>query len=139
MDWGYFLASLNGCLNGLAFLLLFFGWRAIRAEKVALHKKLMGSAFLVSVLFLISYLTRLYLTGTHRYPGTGWARTLYLSILFTHIVLAAAVPFLAIRTIYLALKNRIPSHKKIAKWTLPIWMVVSITGVVIYLMLYHWV
>ena len=97
----------------------------------------MGSAFVVSILFLISYLTRFYLTGAHRYPGSGPMKTLYLSILLTHTVLAVTVPFLATRTIYLAMKNRIASHRKIARFTLPIWMYVSVTGVVIYFMLYH--
>jgi len=138
MNWGNQLAALNAILNGTAFILLLAGWQAIRARKVNLHRKLMGTAFVVSALFLISYLTRFYLTGTHRYPGTGFGRNLYLSILFTHTLLAATVPFLAIRTIYLALKNRLDSHRRLARWTLPIWMYVSATGVLIYFMLYRW-
>lgn len=138
MSWGDRLAALNATLNGTAALLLFLGWRAVRAGKVARHRAFMGSAFLVSALFLVSYLTRFYLTGTHRYPGTGAMRTVYLSVLLTHTVLAAAVPFLAIRTIYLALKDRVAAHRKIARITLPIWMYVSVTGVLIYFMLYHW-
>lgn len=138
MSWGDRLAALNATLNGTAALLLFLGWRAVRAGKVARHRAFMGSAFLVSALFLVSYLTRFYLTGTHRYPGTGAMRTVYLSVLLTHTVLAAAVPFLAIRTIYLALKDRIAAHRKIARVTLPVWMYVSVTGVLIYFMLYHW-
>lgn len=138
MTWGERLAALNALLNGSAAVLLFLGWRAIKAGKISRHRAFMGSAFLVSALFLVSYLTRFYLTGTHRYPGTGAMRTLYLSILLTHTVLAAAVPFLAIRTIYLALKDRIAAHRRIARVTLPIWMYVSVTGVLIYLMLYHW-
>lgn len=137
MNWGNTLAGLNACLNGLAFLLLFIGWRAIRSKNVGVHKKCMGSAFIVSTVFLISYLTRFYLTGVHRYPGTGVAKTIYLSILTSHTFLAALVPFLAIRTIYLALKKRYPQHKKIARITLPIWMYVSLTGVVVYWMLYR--
>jgi putative membrane protein len=137
MKLGDSLAALNAILNGLAFILLFSGWRAIRAKKIQIHRKLMGSAFAISILFLISYLTRLYLTGTHRYPGTGAMRTLYLCILLTHTLLAVTVPFLAGRTIYLALKGRIEKHRKIARITLPIWMYVSATGVVIYLMLYR--
>jgi putative membrane protein len=97
----------------------------------------MGSAFIVSIIFLISYLTRFYLTGVHRYPGTGTIRQVYLTLLTSHTLLAVTVPFLATRTIYLALKNRIASHRKIAKVTLPIWIYVSVTGVVIYFMLYH--
>ncbi len=130
------LAGLNAVLNGTAFVLLAMGLWAIRQKKVGLHKKLMGSAFLVSCLFLVSYLTRIYLTGTHRYPGDGILRTIYLSILTTHTILAATVPFLAVITIRYALKNRIESHRRIARWTLPIWMYVSSTGVIIYFMLY---
>lgn len=137
MDLGYALATLNASLNGMAALLLFIGWRAIKAKNETLHKKLMGTAFVLSVIFLVSYLIRIAIEGVHRYPGEGWAKTLYFSILFSHIALAATVPFLAVRTIFLALKRRIQSHKKIARWTLPIWMYVSITGVIIYLMLYH--
>ena len=131
------LAAWNAFLNGSSAILLFSGWMAIRAKRVQLHRRLMGTAFAVSVLFLISYLTRFYLSGAHRYPGGGWLKTLYLSILLTHTTLAATVPVLAIRSIYLALKNRIPAHRKIVRWTLPIWMYVSVTGVVIYFMLYH--
>jgi len=133
------LAAVNATLNGLSAVLLFLGWRAVKARKIQWHRAMMGSAFIVSALFLISYLTRFYLTGAHRYPGTGPLRTLYLAILLTHTLLAVTVPFLATRTIYLAIKNRIASHRKIAKVTLPIWMYVSVTGVVIYFMLYRWV
>ena len=137
MSFGDNLASLNAVLNGLSAILLFFGWRAVKAKNILRHRAFMGSAFVVSILFLISYLTRFYLTGAHRYPGSGPMKTLYLSILLTHTVLAVTVPFLATRTIYLAMKNRIASHRKIARFTLPIWMYVSVTGVVIYFMLYH--
>lgn len=137
MDLGYGLATLNASLNGLAAILLFIGWRAIRNQKEKLHKKLMGSAFAVSLVFLISYLTRLFISGTHRYPGEGAVKTLYFVILASHVVLAALVPFLAIITIYFALKRRLSSHRKIAQVTFPIWMYVSVTGVVIYIMLYH--
>jgi putative membrane protein len=137
MNIGPKLAALNAVLNGMAFLLLFAGWRAVRARRMTTHKRLMGSAFAVSCVFLISYLLRVYLTGTHRYPGEGFLKTLYLVILGSHTLLAATVPFLAVRTIYLALKGRIDSHRRIARWTLPIWMYVSLTGVVVYLMLYQ--
>jgi putative membrane protein len=137
MEIGFFLASLNASLNATAALLLFSGWMAIRRRRVDIHKKCMGTAFILSCLFLISYLTRIFLEGVHRYPGEGWDRTFYITLLTTHITLAATVPFLAGRTIYLALKNRIPTHRKWARWTLPIWMYVSVTGVMIYMMLYH--
>lgn len=137
MELGFFLASLNASLNGTAALLLLVGFLAIRRKNVRVHKTCMGTAFILSCLFLVSYLIRIYLEGTHRYPGEGWDRTFYLSLLTSHIILAAFVPVLAFRTIYLAVKNRIPTHKKWARFTLPIWMYVSVTGVLIYLMLYH--
>ena len=96
----------------------------------------MIAAFATSVVFLVSYLTRFYLTGVHRYPGTGAMKTVYLSVLGSHTVLAAVTPFLAIRTLYLAAKGRFEAHRKIARVTLPIWMYVSVTGVVVYFLLY---
>jgi putative membrane protein len=98
---------------------------------------MMGSAFAVSILFLISYLTRVYLTGTHRYPGSGMWKAIYLAVLMSHMLLAAATPPLAIRTVYLAARRRFAAHKKIVRFTLPIWMYVSVTGVVVYVLLYH--
>ena len=136
MIWGDRLAAVNATLNATTFLLLMLGFVSIKQRRVERHRRCMGTAFVLSVLFLISYLTRFYLTGAHRYPGTGSLRTLYFSILGTHTILAATVPILAIRTIYLALKGRFAAHRKIARWTLPIWMYVSSTGVVIYFMLY---
>ena len=137
MSLGEKLPVVNAFLNGTAFVLLLCGFVAIRNRKIDLHKKLMGSAFVVSCVFLVSYLTRFYLTGAHRYPGTGWLRTVYLTILLTHTVLAATVPVLAIISIRLALKNKIEKHRRVSRWTLPIWMYVSATGVVIYFMLYR--
>lgn len=137
LDHGYFLATLNAFLNGSAAVLLFSGWVAIKKKKVSWHRPLMISAFSVSVLFLISYLTRVYLTGVHRFPGEGILRTVYLTLLTTHTILAALVPPLALRTLYLAVKGRFESHRKIARWTFPIWLYVSVTGVIVYLMLYH--
>lgn len=138
-DLGYFLATLNATLNGAAAILLILGWIAIRSQNENRHKKLMGSAFVLSCLFLISYIVRILIEGTHAFPGEGVWRSLYLSLLASHIILAAFVPFLAVRTIYLALKRRLESHRKIAAVTLPIWFYVSVTGVLIYLWLYHWV
>ena len=135
MEIGFALATLNATLNGTAAILLFTGWRAIKRHREDIHKKCMGTAFILSCLFLISYLTRISIEGVHRYPGNGWDKTFYLILLATHVTLAAFVPLLAGRTIYLALKRRIPTHRKWARWTLPIWMYVSVTGVVIYLML----
>lgn len=134
---GYFLATLNSVLNSLSAILLILGFRAIRRNNQNLHAKFMVSAFTVSVLFLVSYLIRFYLTGTHAYPGMGLIRNVYLSILLTHTILAAAVPVLVLITLYFAIKKKFTKHAKIARVTFPIWMYVNVTGVVIYLMLYH--
>lgn len=138
MNLGNQLAILNAILNGSAAVFLTLGWFSIRAKNVARHRFFMGGAFVISILFLISYLTRFYLTGVHRYPGTGLMRSIYFFVLATHTPLAAAVPFLAIRSIYLGLKNRIEAHRRISRITLPVWMYVSVTGVLIYFMLYQW-
>ncbi|MGC4117449.1 MAG: DUF420 domain-containing protein [Myxococcales bacterium] len=98
----------------------------------------MLGAFGSSTLFLVSYLVRFALTGVHRYPAEGLSKTLYLAILASHTLLAAAVVPLVLRTLHLSLfKERFDDHKRIARWTLPVWLYVSATGVVIYLMLYH--
>lgn len=97
----------------------------------------MVSAFVVSVLFLASYVIYHYNVGSVPFPGTGLIRTLYLAMLFTHVVLAAVVPFIAITTLYLAFRGNFVRHRRLARWTLPIWLYVSVTGVVIYVVLYH--
>lgn len=117
------------------------GYSFIRRGKVAAHRAMMISAFTTSVIFLISYLTYHYYLVAHNegvlhYPHAGALRTVYLTILFTHTVLAAAVPILAIITLRRALKGNFARHKAIARWTLPIWLYVGVTGVVVYLMLY---
>ena len=132
-------AALNALLNLTCTALLFAGWRAIRGGNRERHKTLMLSALGVSVVFLISYSIRfLGAGGTTRFPeDAGWVRGVYLAILLTHTVLAAIVPFMALRTVWLAWKQRWDAHKRLARWTFPIWLYVSVTGVVIYLMLYH--
>jgi uncharacterized membrane protein YozB (DUF420 family) len=137
MITGEQLALVNACLNGSAAICLFVGWRAIKAKNPRLHGWMMGTAFTISVLFLISYLTRVYLSGTHRYPGAGMWKAIYLTILITHMILAVITPPLAIRTLFLAVKKRFAEHKRIVRWTLPIWMYVSVTGVLVYVLLYH--
>lgn len=134
---GATLAALNATLNGTAAVLLFGGWVAIKRGQRQLHGWLMGSAFVVSAIFLVSYLTRVYISGTHRYPGSGAWRTIYLVILISHMIMAVITPPLAIRTIFLAYRRRFPEHKRLVRWTFPIWMYVSITGVIVYLLLYH--
>lgn len=134
---GEALAAVNAGLNASSALLLGAGRLAISRGQAALHKRLMLSAFGVSVVFLISYLTRFALTGSHRYPGHGAAKLVYFCILFSHMTLAAATPPLAIRALQLALTGRIDAHKRIVRYAFPVWMYVSVTGVVVYLMLYH--
>jgi putative membrane protein len=131
------LAFVNACLNGAAAICLFLGWRAIRADRRRLHGWLMASAFVISIIFLISYLIRVSLSGAHRYPGHGAWKLIYFSILGTHMLLAAATPPLAIRTVWLAAKRRFAEHRRIVRFTLPIWMYVSVTGVLVYVLLYH--
>ena len=142
--WVTSLPTLNASLNALSLLLLLSGWKLIRSGRRMAHKKVMLLAFLVSVLFLVCYLiyhfALKHYTGTssQQFLGRGIIRPFYFSILITHILLAALVPFLAVRTIYLGWNERWEEHRKIAKITLPIWLYVSFTGVVIYLILYHW-
>ncbi len=131
------LPSVNAALNATSALLLFAGWRAIRAGRRRLHRALMLSALGTSALFLAGYLTRIALTGTHRFPGAGLLKGVYLGVLGSHTLLAAAALPLVLRTLYLALRERFDEHRRAARWTLPVWMYVSVTGVVVYAMLYH--
>lgn len=137
MSVGEVLPAVNATLNLTSALLLFTGWMAIRNKRVAIHRFSMQAAFVTSAIFLVCYLTRFYLTGTHRFPGTGGLKALYLSILFTHMILAVVTVPLVLRTLYLARRSRFLEHRKIARITFPVWMYVSVTGVVVYVMLYH--
>ncbi len=134
------LPALNAILNGTAAILLLRGYILIRSGRRAEHKRFMIAAFCVSALFLISYLVYHAQVGAVYFQKTGFIRAVYLTILFTHTVLAAAVPVLAIITLRRALKaestGKFYAHQRIARWTLPIWLYVSVTGVVVYLMLY---
>ena len=132
-----FLPTLNAILNATAAILLLCGFRLIRDRKIVSHHRVMMTAFAVSVLFLISYLIYHAQVGTVRFRHPGPIRAVYLSILAPHTVLAATVPVLAIITLNRALRARFDRHRTIARWTLPIWLYVSITGVVVYVMLYH--
>ena len=131
------LPALNAGLNALSGTLLGVGYAMIRRGRVRAHKVFMLAAVGVSTLFLVSYVVYHYHAGSTRFPGMGWVRTLYLSILVTHAVLAAAVIPLAAVTLVRAWREDFPSHRRIARWTLPIWFYVSVTGVIIYVMLYH--
>jgi len=137
-DWVHLLPHLNALLNAASATLLAIGYAHIRARRIPQHKRTMLAAFVVSALFLASYLTY------HLYPGVGTVRfvepaevrPIYLSVLIPHTIFAATVPPLAIATLSLALGSRFVLHRRLARWTLPIWGFVSVSGVLVYLMLY---
>ena len=134
------LPPINAALNAVATALLIQGRRLARAHRVDAHRRVMLSAFAVSTLFLASYVLHKWLRDFENtpFPGEGWARGLYLAVLGTHIPLAMTVPPLAIALIVLGLRGRIERHRRLARIAWPIWLYVSITGVVVYAMLYHW-
>lgn len=131
------LPSVNASLNAFAAILLVVGYLFVRRRNITAHRLCMVCAFGCSVLFLISYLYYHSQVGSVRFQGTGGIRTVYLTILLTHTVLAAAVPFLALGTLWRAIRGQFERHAALARWTLPIWLYVSVTGVVVYWMLYH--
>jgi len=138
----HILPTVNATLNATSAGLLVWGYTLIRngrteAQKRDAHKKVMLSALGVSTAFLISYLFYHYETGSKKFAGVGLLRNVYLTILFTHTVLAASVPILAIVAVRRAWKGQFAKHIKVAKWLFPIWLYVSVTGVVVYLMLYQ--
>jgi len=130
------LPTLNAALNSICTLLLLIGYAHIRAGRITQHRRTMLTAFGTSVLFLISYVIYHLQVGSVPYPGTGWLRVVYFSILIPHIILAAVVVPLAILTLKRGLIRDDRRHKQIARITFPIWLFVSVTGVVIYAMLY---
>ena len=132
-----FLPALNALLNGLSAIALVIGFIFIRRRKIARHRTAMITAFIFSSLFLVSYLTNHALHGDMLYPGHSTVRTVYLTILASHVFLSmVALPMILI-TFYFSLSGRFPQHKKIARFTFPIWLYVSVTGVVVYAMLAH--
>jgi len=135
-DFVYSLPTVNALLNSISAILLVAGYVMIRRKRVSAHKACMVGAFVVSTLFLVSYVVYHLNVGSVRYTGAGAARAIYLTILATHIVLAAAILPLALVTLFRAWKEQFDRHARIARWTLPIWLYVSVTGVVIYVMLY---
>lgn len=134
----YDLPALNASLNGIATLLLASGYVAIRRGQRDLHRNLMIAALIFSALFLTFYLIYHYHVGSVKFPNLGWIKTVYLLILFPHIVLAVVMVPMILKTLWHAYRQEWEKHKRIARLTFPIWMYVSITGVVIYLMLYQW-
>ena len=131
------LPAWNALLNATSAVLLLLGFRAIRAGERERHQRLMVSAVAVSAVFLASYLIRVALTGTHRFPGEGPVKWLYLAILLSHTVLAVAAAPMALRSLYLGWKGRFADHRALARFTFPVWLYVSVTGVLVYLLLYQ--
>ena len=131
------LPTLNACLNALSGILLTAGYLFIRRRRIVYHRACMIAAFGTSALFLISYVIYHANIGSKPFEGQGGIRPVYFTILITHVLLAAAVLPLAIVTLRRGLGRRFAAHVRLARWTLPIWLYVSVTGVVVYLMLYH--
>lgn len=134
---GEILPSVNAGLNSLSAICLLAGRYFIAHKQITAHRRAMLSACVVSALFLVCYLIRVALTGTHRFPGEGLWRAIYLVILSTHMLLAVIVPVLALRAVQLAWQSRIEAHRRIVRYAYPIWLYVSVTGVIVYAMLYH--
>ena len=130
-------AALNATLNGTSAVLLTCGYMGIRARKIAVHKAFMIAAFLTSTAFLISYLAYHYRVGHVAFQGQGWIRPFYFTLLLTHTVLAIVIVPMVIVTLRRAWLEKFDKHRLIARWTLPLWLYVSVTGVIVYLMVYQ--
>ena len=136
--WWSFLPAVNATLNATSGILLVIGWILILKRRIDLHKRVMLSACVTSSIFLISYLVYHFFAGATRFAGTGAVRTVYFTILITHTILAVVVLPLVIASVWNALRRRYPQHRRVARWTLPVWLYVSVTGVLVYFFLYHW-
>jgi uncharacterized membrane protein YozB (DUF420 family) len=136
-DFISYLPHLNACLNGTSAILLFSGYSFIRARNVAAHRACQIAALVVSLLFLASYLTYHYHHGSTRFLGTGLVRPFYFTVLLSHTILAIVIVPLVSLTFYRAFRGDFQRHRRIARITLPLWLYVSITGVIVYLMLYQ--
>ncbi len=131
------LPAINATLNGISAVLLVIGYLLIRSRRIDAHRRVMLAAFATSSLFLLCYVIYHVQVGSVRFPRQGFVRTLYYVILVTHVTLAFTVPPLAIVTLSRGLKARYDRHRAIARWTLPIWLYVSVTGVLVYVLLYQ--
>ncbi len=134
---GNLLAPVNASLNLLSTAFLLAGFAFVRARNIPRHRLCMIGAAGASGLFLVFYVLRFSLTGSHAFAGEGTVRAVYFSVLFSHMALAVAVGPLAVRLFFLASRERFPEHARLARWTFPIWLYVSVTGLVVYVMLYH--
>jgi uncharacterized membrane protein YozB (DUF420 family) len=130
--------AINATLNGVSAILLLIGRWFIARRQVAAHRATMLTALATSLLFLASYLYYHAHVGSVRFQGTGWSRPVYFTILISHTILAAAIVPLVLVTLSRALRGHFPQHRAIARWTFPIWLYVSVTGVIVYFMLYRW-
>ena len=131
------LPTVNATLNTISTVLLTIGFLMIRRRNIVAHRNCMIAAFVISGLFLTSYLIYHYHAGSTPFEGSGWIRSVYFAVLIPHIILAASILPLALITLYFALRKRFTKHRRIARWTLPIWLYVSVTGIIVYWMLYH--
>jgi uncharacterized membrane protein YozB (DUF420 family) len=131
------LPTLNAILNSTSAVLIVIGYFLIRARRIEAHRRTMLAAFTTSTLFLISYLVYHAQVGSVHFRGTGAIRIVYFTILITHTILAAVVAPMVVVTLFRGLKGRFEKHRKLARITLPVWLYVSVTGVVVYAMLYH--
>ena len=131
------LPTLNAALNATSAVFLLVGHRFIKKGNMGAHRRCMISAIVVSILFLISYIVYHFQVGSVPFQGQGWIRLVYFSILISHTILAITIVPLALITLRRALKEQFGKHVRIARWTYPIWLYVSVTGVIVYLMLYH--
>ena len=131
------LPGFNAFLNGASALLLALGYACVRAGKIRAHRACMLGAFGLSALFLVSYVTYHYSFGSRPFAGQGWIRWVYFPLLISHIALAAGIVPLALVTIYRALRGEVARHRRLARWTLPVWLYVSVTGVMVYWLLYR--
>jgi putative membrane protein len=134
----YGLATLNALLNTAALACVLGGWWAIRRRKLQTHKRFMVSAFVISLVFLTSYFTRIILFGDTKFPGQGIVRPIYFFVLISHVLLALTIAPAVLYTVILGLKKKYVVHKKWAPKVLPVWIYVLATGVLVYLLLHHW-
>lgn len=138
MEWLTMMPAVNASLNATSGLLVLVGFAMIRQKREAAHRAAMISACVVSLLFLVSYLYYHYHAGTTRFAGQGWSRPVYFTILISHTILAVAIVPLVLLAVYNGLKDRRPRHRRIVRWAFPLWLYVSVTGVLVYFFLYQW-
>lgn len=137
MNYIYALPHLNATLNFISAVLLISGFLFIRRRNITAHRKCMLAACVTSTLFLVCYVTYHSFYGSTTFKGEGWIRPVYFTILLTHTILAVVIVPLVLITLFRALRERFDAHRRIARWTLPVWLYVSVTGVIVYLLLYQ--